>query len=239
MSHRYVTTAQHAVDKAEVSHRARGGDPFQLDVSIDVGGVASEGEILIKGQNHSFGCLELDYRRSNGDWEEIGMALERGVCLCASVRVWILYLVSLSGSSYLIWHIVLWAFLHTHNNLHRPFVCFEWWCLAQGLQKTGDQRAEVHQNMFPGACRPDSGRLPGRRWKQHLPHGWECCTPLIFWTGCQDLQRNVITQQRWCISWCVSRNLLISLVLSCLLAMWLSLHKTSLIFSSCDCLLMH
>ena len=60
----------HSKAKAEESHRARWGDPLQGDFSIDVGCVAREGERLTPGKNHSFGCLHLNHRWSNGHWKE-------------------------------------------------------------------------------------------------------------------------------------------------------------------------
>lgn len=102
-----------------------------------------------------------------------------------------LYLVLLSGSSHVIWHSLPWVFLCTHSSLRRPFVCCGWWCLAPGLKKTGDQRPELYWSMFPGAGCPDLDQLPGRGWKQCLPHEWECWTPLIFWKDCQGLPRKM------------------------------------------------
>lgn len=102
-----------------------------------------------------------------------------------------LYLVWPSGSSHAIWRTLPWVFLCTHSSLRRPFVCCGWWCLAPGLQKTGDQRPELHWNTFPGAGGPDLDRLPGRGWKQCLPHDSGCWKPSIFWKDCRDLARKM------------------------------------------------
>lgn len=80
-----------------------------------------------------------------------------------------LYLVSRSSCIEMIWRSLPWVFLCTHNNLRRTFVCWRWWCLSRGSQKTGDQRPELYLNMFPGAGCPDLDQSPGRRWKQCLP----------------------------------------------------------------------
>jgi len=52
------------------SHRARGGDPLELDFGVDVGGVAGEREALVPRENHSSGRLHLDHGTSDGDWRK-------------------------------------------------------------------------------------------------------------------------------------------------------------------------
>lgn len=61
-----LTEKHTAKTKAEGSHRARWGDPRDVDFSIGITGVAGEGESLTSGQNHSCGWLELNYRRRSG-----------------------------------------------------------------------------------------------------------------------------------------------------------------------------
>lgn len=207
-----TNSTAHSKEKAEGSHRAGRGDPLQLDFSIDVSGVAGEGETLVPGKNHSFGGLQFNHRRSNGDWEEIktngsesgGVEMEVKLLnqRCTYTHVFTpLYLVLLSGSSHVIWRTLPSAFPCTHSNLRRPSVCCGWRCLAPGLQKTGDQRPELFSHMFPGAGCPDSDQLPGRGWKQCLPHEWECWTPSIFWKDCRDLPKeNAVGHERWCQS---------------------------------------
>lgn len=132
-------------------------------------------------------CWILDFGGNTiSETKHRNVTMQAQHCTCT----WF-YLVSLSGSSYVIWHTFPWVFLCTHSNLRRPFVCCGWWCLAPGLQYTGDQRPVLCRSMFPGAGCPDLDQLPSRRWKHFLPHDWECCIPMIFWRDCQDLPKKM------------------------------------------------
>lgn len=69
----YIKTSSskaHSKAKEEGSHRARRGDPLQLDVTVDVGGVTGEGKPLTPSKNHSFVGVHLDCRRSDGDCKD-------------------------------------------------------------------------------------------------------------------------------------------------------------------------
>lgn len=61
---------RHSV-RAKESHRAKGLDPLQLDLAVDVCGVARESQTLVVDEDHSCGRLHVDCRWSNGNWGKV------------------------------------------------------------------------------------------------------------------------------------------------------------------------
>lgn len=162
----------------EGSHRARWGEPPQLYIPIDVGGVAGEGESFTPSKDYPSVGFNMDWRRSDGDCKEIKTAyikllwstcgghvldfsgnLQRAQICSYSTRF---YLVSLSRWSHAIWRAFRWVFPCKHSILHRPFACCGWRYLAPGFQYTGDQRPALRRSMFPSAGCPYLDQLPGR-----------------------------------------------------------------------------
>lgn len=70
----FINILVHGKGRAEGSHRARWDRPLQFDFSVDVGGVAGEGETLVTDENDSLGRLHYNHRRSDGHCKDVQIA---------------------------------------------------------------------------------------------------------------------------------------------------------------------
>lgn len=92
-----------------MSHRAGRGDPLELDLAVDVGGVAGEGHGLVQGEDDPLGRLHLNDGGRHGHYNG-----GRGRITTKDPRTNTLMLCLSSGMS---------TFIHLGTVLRSQYIC--------------------------------------------------------------------------------------------------------------------